>query len=83
MALTPWLPERTVDAALARELIEQQFPLKAPRVEALGEGWDNSVFAVNGEWVFRFPRRQVAVPLLDREARVLPQLAGKLPAPGN
>ena len=73
----PWSPERVVSVELARELIEAQFPQLSPaRVAALGEGWDNSVFSVNGEWVFRFPRRQIAVPLIERELRVLPALAG-------
>lgn len=80
MALRPWLPERVLGAEEARALIEAQFPALAPaKVEPLGEGWDNGAFAVNGACVFRFPRRQLAVPLLEREVRVLPQLAGKLP----
>ena len=78
----PWSPERVVSVELARELIEAQFPQLSPaRVAALGEGWDNSVFSVDGEWVFRFPRRQIAVPLIERELRVLPALAGALPLP--
>lgn len=81
MAVDPWSPERVVDAELARELIESRFPRLAPaRVEPLGEGWDNSVFAVNGAWVFRFPRRQLAVPLIEAELRLLPSLP-PLPVP--
>ncbi|MGZ6142255.1 MAG: phosphotransferase [Myxococcales bacterium] len=82
MALRPWLPERAVDAAAAQALIEAQFPqLKPARVTPLGEGWDNTAFAVNDAWVFRFPRRQIAVPLIEREIVVLPQLSGRLPLP--
>jgi aminoglycoside phosphotransferase (APT) family kinase protein len=82
MALKPWLPERAIEVALARELIEEQFPPLAPaRVEPLGEGWDNTVFRVNDAYVFRFPRRQIAVSLIEREIAVLPQIAGKLPLP--
>jgi aminoglycoside phosphotransferase (APT) family kinase protein len=47
----------------------------------MGEGWDNIAYLVNGEWVFRFPRRTIAVPLLETEARVLPLLAPRLPFP--
>jgi aminoglycoside phosphotransferase (APT) family kinase protein len=47
----------------------------------LGEGWDNTAYLVNGEWVFRFPRRTIAAPLLESEARVLPALAPRLPYP--
>jgi aminoglycoside phosphotransferase (APT) family kinase protein len=78
----PWDPEQTVDAALARALIEAQFPDLAPaQVAPLGVGWDNSAFLVGGTWVFRFPRRAVAVPLLERETRLLPALAPCLPLP--
>ena len=69
-----------VDAALARQLIEEQFPDLVPaRVAALGEGWDNCVFLVNGQWVFRFPRRAIAAPLIETEMRVLPRIAPALP----
>jgi aminoglycoside phosphotransferase (APT) family kinase protein len=82
VALRPWTAERAVDAALARELIEEQFSRLVPaRVEPLGEGWDNAVFTVNDRYVFRFPRRQVAVPLIEREIAVLPRIAPRLPLP--
>jgi aminoglycoside phosphotransferase (APT) family kinase protein len=75
----PWEAERIVDAGLARALVTERF--FAPRhVEPFGEGWDNTVFLADG-WVFRFPRRQVAVPLLENEARLLPALAPRLPLP--
>ena len=76
----PWAPEIEVAPALATALIESQFPSLAPATLALlGEGWDNTAYLVNGEWVFRFPRRTIAVPLLDTEGRVLPALAPRLP----
>jgi aminoglycoside phosphotransferase (APT) family kinase protein len=75
----PWEAERVVDAGLARALVTERF--FAPRqVEPFGEGWDNTVFLADG-WVFRFPRRQIAVPLLKNEARLLPALAPRLPLP--
>jgi aminoglycoside phosphotransferase (APT) family kinase protein len=71
-----------VTEELARALIEGQFPQLAPaRVEPLAAGWDNTAFRVNGSHVFRFPRRQVAVPLLKAEASLLPVLAPRLPLP--
>jgi len=67
------------DAAL---LIERQFPDLAPaHLETLGIGWDNVAVLVNGRFVFRFPRRQIAAGLVQREARILPQLAPHLPYP--
>ncbi len=77
----PWAAERAVDAELARALIAAQFPGMGARVEPLGAGFDNSAFLVDGEWVFRFPRRAVAVPLLEREIQLLPSLAARLPLP--
>jgi aminoglycoside phosphotransferase (APT) family kinase protein len=77
-----WSAECVVSADLARELIAAQFPHLAPvRVELLGAGWDNTAFRVNGGFVFRFPRRQIAVPLLESEARLLPAIAARLPLP--
>ena len=82
LADKPWLPEVEVPPPLARALIESQCPALAPvRVQLMGEGWDNTAYLVNGEWVFRFPRRAIAVPLLETEARVLPSLAPRLPFP--
>src|ERR1043165_9212374 len=75
-----WDAERVVDAVAASELIERQFPALAPaRVEPLGAGWDNPAFTGNGDFVFRSPRRQVAVPFLEAECRILPGLARRLP----
>jgi aminoglycoside phosphotransferase (APT) family kinase protein len=66
----------------AARLIAEQFPELAPvRLEPLGVGWDNRSFLVDGRIVFRFPRRRIAVALLEREARILPLLAPHLPLP--
>jgi aminoglycoside phosphotransferase (APT) family kinase protein len=76
----PWSPEVVVSADLARSLIEAQFPALAPaRAEPLGAGWDNAAFRVNGSYVFRFPQRQLAVPFLETETRVMPAVAPRLP----
>jgi aminoglycoside phosphotransferase (APT) family kinase protein len=78
----PWAAERVVDPVLAKALIESQFPDLAPtRLEPFGEGWDNTAYQVNGRLVFRFPRRQIAVPLIETECRVLPRIAPNLPLP--
>jgi aminoglycoside phosphotransferase (APT) family kinase protein len=47
----------------------------------LAEGWDNSVWVVDERYAFRFPRRAVAIPLLERELSTLPKLAPLLPLP--
>ncbi|WP_144119476.1 phosphotransferase [Catellatospora sichuanensis] len=77
-----WTPEHEVDAEQAAVLIAEQFPaLRAAPVTLLATGWDNTVHLVGGEWVFRFPRRAIALRLLAHETAVLPRLAGRLPLP--
>ena len=69
-----------VDEALARRLIADQFPEVEQRsFRLLGEGWDNTVWLVDEEWVFRFPRREMVISGLLNEIRFLPQLAPRLP----
>ncbi len=79
--MQPWEAEREVDEALARELIRSQTPVAADHVEFLADGWDNRVYRVDSEWVFRFPRRQLGADLLPVEFRILPGIAGALPVP--
>src|SRR5262245_50167818 len=75
-----WSADFVVEANLARSLIEDQFPTLAPaRVVPNGVGWDNTAFLVNDAFVFRFPRRGIAAPLIEAEARLLPAIAPGLP----
>ena len=77
-----WAAEVTVDEALARRLIGEQFPeLEVGSLKLLGEGWDTTVWRVDEEWVFRFPRRSYPVPGLQNEIVHLPELAPLLPLP--
>jgi aminoglycoside phosphotransferase (APT) family kinase protein len=92
----PWTAERVVTVEEAERLVDAQFsPLAPCRAELIGEGWDNTVYVVTprgagdggddaptgDRWVFRFPRRQIAVPLIEVEARILPAIAPRLPLP--
>lgn len=77
-----WAPEIDVDEDLARQLIAEQFPLLGPKtLRPFGAGMDNAAFLVNDRFVFRFPRREIAVPLLEHETRVLPLLAAHVSTP--
>jgi aminoglycoside phosphotransferase (APT) family kinase protein len=77
-----WSPEFTVDEALARRLLAGQFPeLPLGSLRLVGEGWDNTVWLADGEWVFRFPRREIALPGIRRQIDMLPRLAPLLPLP--
>lgn len=79
-----WSAEQVVTTELAARLIAAQFPaqfraLPAGRVGLLATGWDNTAFLVDDRWLFRFPRRAVALPGISREIALLPWLAGRLP----
>jgi aminoglycoside phosphotransferase (APT) family kinase protein len=75
-----WAAEVAVEHALAKDLIEEQFPdLHPVSTRLLGAGWDNSAYLVNESFIFRFPRRQVAVPLIKTEIELLPWLSSRVP----
>lgn len=75
-----WSAEEQVGEDRARGLLRRRFPeLAADAVTLVSEGWDYVVFRVDGEWAFRFPRREMVVPGTEREIAVLPELAKRLP----
>lgn len=76
----PWIAEVNVTEELARSLIGSQFPsLADAQIELFGEGWDNTAYLVDGNTIFRFPRREMAGPLIQSECRLLPLLSPALP----
>jgi aminoglycoside phosphotransferase (APT) family kinase protein len=77
-----WDPQQTIEPPLALQLIMEQFPeLNCKNIRLLGSGWDNTAFIIDDEFIFRFPRREIALPLLEAEWRTLPLLASQLPLP--
>lgn len=77
-----WKAECSVDTELASGLVARQFPeLETVLWRKLGSGWDNEVYLANKKWVFRFPRRHVAVSCLETEVKVLPWLSSQLDTP--
>ena len=54
-------------AALTHEI--HDLPIHSMR--CISAGWDNFVVDVNGEWIFRFPRREELILLLQREQWLL------------
>ncbi len=80
--MSEWAPQHVVDAARAARLVGRQFPaLRGGGVQPYAEGWDNTVHLVDERWLFRFPRREIALPGVRREIAVLPRLAPSLPLP--
>jgi len=81
-AVREWSAEVVVDESLARRLIGGQFPeLELGSLLLLAEGWDNTVWVGDGRWAFRFPRRAIAIPAIERAQALLPRLAPLLPLP--
>lgn len=76
----PWRPEREVTVAEATAAV-RAVGLAGDDVRHVAAGWDNSVVAVDGAWLFRFPRRAMALAGVEREAEHLPRLAPLLPLP--
>jgi len=77
-----WAAEVTVDEALAQRLIRAQFPeIELHSLNLLGQGWDMTVWLVDDQWVFRFPRREMVIRGLVNEVSHLPQLAPLVPLP--
>lgn len=77
-----WDAEIHVDAERAAALIGQQFrELRGLPVRELASGWDNVVHLVDERLVFRFPRREIAIPGVEREITTLGRLATHLPLP--
>jgi aminoglycoside phosphotransferase (APT) family kinase protein len=77
-----WDPQQIIEPPLALQLIKEQFPeLSSKNIRLLGAGWDNTAFIIDEELIFRFPRREIALPLLEAEWCALPKLASRLPLP--
>lgn len=65
-----------------RAAIASAFPALAIRsLRFLAEGWDSAAWEVNGDLVFRFPKRAEVGEWLRREIAVLPLLGPTLPVP--
>ncbi len=68
--------DRDLDEPLAERVISEQFPdLAELPVRRWDEGWDNEVYLVGDDWVFRFPKRAGTVEWLERERQILELVA--------
>ena len=77
-----WTADIEVSAELAATWIAARFPdLAHHPVIQVGWGFDNAVYRVGPELVFRIPRRKMGAELLDLEIGVLPHLADHVPVP--
>jgi aminoglycoside phosphotransferase (APT) family kinase protein len=76
------LDDARLDAEQVTSIIRLQFPaVTMATVAHLGEGCDSMAFEVDGQWVFRFPKRAEVDQQLAIESRILPVLAKQSPLP--
>lgn len=74
-----WHPDINITVDSATTIIAKQFPDLAPsKIKCIGEGWDNKVFLVNDQLIFRFPHREIAATLIERENAVLAHLQARV-----
>ena len=73
MSSEQWHADILITEELAKNCLQDQFPLLSPikTIKCIGEGWDNKVFLVNEKIIFRFPRRKIAVELMERENKII------------
>lgn len=69
-----WSKTVDINTALAKSLIENQNLLQVDHISQLDEGWDNTAFLVNHQFIFRFPHRQFGVTCMENEIAILPKL---------
>lgn len=78
--------EVEITIPIVREVVDSQFPqFSDDHLQFLDEGWDNINYRLGDDYIVRIPRRQVAVPLLEKELHFLPLLSEalqiKIPCP--
>jgi aminoglycoside phosphotransferase (APT) family kinase protein len=77
-----WAPEIDLDEGRVRALVGEQFPdIPLDGLAPFAAGWDNALWVTGAGIAFRFPRRAIAVPGVEREIATLPLLARRLPLP--
>ncbi|WBU37569.1 phosphotransferase [Homoserinibacter sp. YIM 151385] len=77
------MPTPTAEVPVTVELIERlvasQHPDLLGEVRIAASGWDNVVARLGEAHAVRLPRRALAAPLVEHEARWLPEIAEHLP----
>jgi aminoglycoside 6'-N-acetyltransferase len=70
-----WTQTININEEIARELIETQHHFSVEKITLLDEGWDNLIYLVNENRIFRFPRRELGVFCIENEIALLPYIA--------
>jgi aminoglycoside phosphotransferase (APT) family kinase protein len=78
-AHSPCDPDRPLDVARVERTLHAQFRELAPvRAAWFATGCCNEVYRVNGDWLFRFPKRAGIAASIEREARLLSLVAERV-----
>ena len=78
----PWRPEPEISASDAERHVREQCPqIEFTTLREYAHGRDNTVFLTDAGWSFRFARREIALPGLQREIDLLPAIAASVPLP--
>lgn len=79
MSNEQWDADIPITPDIIKDCLKEQFPsLALKTITTIGEGWDNKAFLVNNDIIFRFPRRKIAVELIERENHLLKHLRSML-----
>src|SRR5262245_48561352 len=70
-----WKQTIQINEVMAQELIEASHHLSVDTITLLDEGWNNVIYLVNNELIFRFPRRAEGVSCMENEIALLPHIA--------
>lgn len=76
-----WDKTTQVPEELVRALLSRQFPSQfksVQNIQWLGQGFDNTAYLIDQQFVFRFPHRQEALHCMENEILILPYLAQQL-----
>src|SRR5687768_14035013 len=79
VAMSDRAADRPLATATVGRVLRLQFPeFGGATIERLGEGWDNEVYVVRveeTEWIFRFPKRAIDLPYIEREIGMMAHIA--------
>lgn len=72
--MNPWEATHPVSIEKAKQKVALFKELLPLTIEPIGTGFDHTVYNVNNDWAFRFPRRKMGFEAMQIEVNVLQQL---------
>lgn len=67
-----WHQTIDINEEIASKFITSQHNMHIQSIQALDAGWDNVVYLINNDLVFRFPRREFGLTCMENEIIFLP-----------